>query len=186
MIFMKHLVKMFFVAAVAVSCASKTDYNPDSHLTPKEKEAVLTSIIRYAGKPPEDANADTKFDGRFDEYYKDKIKRTGFTGYAVKGDDYYFMITQVAPSFVEKRHATGGRFRLNDKGEVTEYEEIFRTWKMVPDTLARRSGVLFDKMVKGESLERYETRNSGGTEYIEFPDERVHYSVADRKWKVND
>jgi len=183
---MKHLVKMFLMAVIAVSCSSKADYNPNSHLTPKEKEAVLMSIIRYAGKPPENATEQTKFDAQYDDYYKEKIQNTGFTGYAVKGDDYYFMITQVAPSFVEKRHATGGRFRLNDKGEITEYEEIFRTWKMVPDTLKRRSMILFDKMVKGESLERYETRNSNGVEYVEFPDQRVKYSVADRKWKVLD
>jgi hypothetical protein len=183
---MKYIANLFLIVLIAASCASKDDYNPDSHLTAKEKEAVLTSIIRYAAKAPDEANAETKFDAKFDGYYKDKVKIAGFTGYAIKGDNYYFMITQVAPSFVEKRHATGGRFKLNDKGEVTEYEEIFRTWKMVPDTLSRRSAVLFDKMVKGESLTAYETRNSNGVEYIEFPDEKVHYNVTERKWKVNE
>jgi hypothetical protein len=52
---------------------------------------------------------------------------------------------------------------------------------MVPDTLVRRAGLLFDKMVKKESLERYLAKNSNGVDYIEFPDERVVYDKEQRK-----
>lgn len=51
------------------------------------------------------------------------------------------------------------------------------------DTLIRRGGLLFDKMVKGESLEPYVTKNSNGVEFIEFPDDNVYYDKKMRKWK---
>lgn len=144
----------------------------------------MTSIIRYFARRPEAATEDDKFDSKYDQYYQEKIKETGFVKYYATEEYYYFMVTQVAPSFVEKRHATGGRFKLNDKGEITYYEEVFRTWKMVPDTLARRSSILFDKMVKGESLEQYQTKNSKGVEFIEFPDDNVYYDEKARSWKT--
>jgi len=74
---------------------------------------------------------------------------------------------------------------LNDDGSIGEYEEVFRTWKMVPDTLKKRSSFLFDKMVKGESLEPYYTIVTGD-KYIEFPDERTYYDKSVREWKTKE
>ena len=72
---------------------------------------------------------------------------------------------------------------LIEEGKISDYEEVFRTWKMVPDTLAKREMILFDKFVRGESLTPYETKNSGGVEYIEFPDERTYFDKQAKQWK---
>jgi hypothetical protein len=80
--------------------------------------------------------------------------------------------------------ATGGKFILNEANKIEEYEEVFRTWKMVPDTLAKREMVLFDKLVKGESLQPYETKYSNGVEYIEFPDDNTYYDKEAKQWKT--
>ncbi len=85
---------------------------------------------------------------------------------------------------VDKRVATGGRFKVTTNGKLDEYEEVFRTWKMVPDTLKERSLFLFDKLVKGEALDSYETRNSSGIEYIEFPDEKTYFDKDAKQWKT--
>jgi len=169
---------------LASACSTKNDYNPASSLSAREKDAVMTTIIRYFARRPEGATEADKFDPKYDKYYQEKAKETRFEMYHATDEYYYFLVTQVAPSFVEKRHATGGKFKLNDNGEITYYEEVFRTWKMVPDTLKTRSGFLFDKMVKGEPLERYQTKNSKGVEYIEFPDDKVYYSADQRTWLV--
>jgi hypothetical protein len=170
----------FFV----VSCGQKKDYNPNTYLNPHEKDAIITTIVRYAAPRPDNVPDADKFNPRYDSFYLKKASQIRFEQYVAKDDDFYFLISQPAPSLIEKRHATGGRFQLNDKGEMIEYEEIFRTWKMVTDTLKTRSYFLFDKMVSGESLEPYYTKNSKGVDYIEFPNDRVYYDVAERKWKV--
>jgi hypothetical protein len=54
---------------------------------------------------------------------------------------------------------------------------------MIPDILKNRSYLLFDRMVKGESLEPYLTK-SAGDQYIEFPDDKVFYDVENRRWTV--
>lgn len=178
-----HLL-LFALALFFFSCNKKTSYNPDDHLTAATKDEVMTKVIRYLAKPPENTSDVEKFDKQYDEYYLDKMSRAKLEFYYPANGETYFLISQQAPSLYGKRHATGGKFKLNDKGELVDYEEIFRTWKMMPDTLLRRGGMLFDLMVKGESLEPYWTKNSHGEEYVEFPDPHVYYDKTERKWKT--
>jgi hypothetical protein len=182
---MKYLNIILVLAILCTACNSEKDYNPDDQLTPQQKEAIMTSLIRYIAKSPDGVSGEERFDSTYNEYYLKKMEQALFEKYVAKGDDYFFQVSQPAPSVTEKRHATGGRFRLNDRGEVTEYEEIFRTWKMVPDTLKKRSSLLFDKMVKGESLAPYLTKNSN-VEYIEFPDDKTFYDKTKRAWRTKE
>lgn len=167
-----------------ISCdKEKSGYEPDTWLTKSEQEAILKSTVRYFAKRPGAATEESKFDAQHDNYYQAKVKETDLLFYYPSNDMYYCLVSQIAPSILGKRHATGIRFKLNDKGELTEYEEVFRTWKMVPDTLQRRGYFLFDKMVKGEPLEMYQTKNSNGVEYIEFPDDLNSYDKEARRWR---
>jgi len=141
------------------------------------------AIIRYVAKAPENVNATEKFKSEYDSYYQERASFCFLEQYYKEGNTQFFLVTQPAPSLVEKRHATGGRIILNEDGSVKEYEEIFRTWKMAPDTLKVRSYFLFDKMVKGESLEPFHTIVTGD-KYIEFPDDRTYYDKAARQWRT--
>lgn len=170
------------VACIALGCGSKS-YDPADSLTPQEKDKVLATIVRYAVKPPENVKADERFSKEYDGYYKERARACRLERYYKDGSVEYFLISQPAPSLIEKRHATGGLLEMVD-GKLVRYEEVFRTWKMIPDTLQRRSYLLFDKMVKGESLERFRTKFTAPEEYIEFPDDLTWYDGKDREWKV--
>jgi len=98
------------------------------------------------------------------------------------GERNYFLISRRAPSLYDRRVATGGYVVFAEDGKGEDYEEVFRTWKMDPDTLVRRGLLLFDKMVDGEDLRPYETRNSGNTDFIEFPDAQTWYDKKSRSW----
>lgn len=181
---MRSTNKLLLVYFFFVCCSGKQSYDPNETLSAEQKDRIVTSIIRFATKKPEKSTEETKFQSQYDSFYMAQASTIRFELYFKKVDDHFFLITQPAPSLVEKRHATGGRLKLSEDGRITEYEEIFRTWKMVPDTLKRRSYLLFDKMVKGESLERYYTKNSNGVDFIEFPDDRTYFDITSRKWKV--
>jgi hypothetical protein len=170
---------------VVAGCSGSVDYNPDKSLTALEKDKFKMSIIRYAAKAPENVGRNEVFDKKHDDYFQERASFSFLEGYYKKGNDQYFLLTQPAPSVVEKRHATGGRVVLNEDGSIAEYEEIFRTWKMVPDTLKKRSYFLFDKMVKGEPLDPFYTASSGDM-YIEFPDDKTVYDKSIRAWKTRE
>ncbi|MBX2900928.1 MAG: hypothetical protein KF775_14850 [Cyclobacteriaceae bacterium] len=173
---------ILIVAIVVTSCSKPAPYSP-AQLSANQQAALKKTMVRYYARLAEEANQETKFESRFDDYYTRKANEATLMFYHPGKDSYFMMVSQLAPSMMGKRHATGIRFKLNDAGELTAYEEVFRTWKMLPDTLQKRGFVLFDKMVKGESLEKYETKNSNGVEYIEFPDDRNHYDTEARRWQ---
>jgi len=165
------------------ACSTKNNYQVSTHLTPQQQDEMMWKIIRYVGRAPEGLTFEERFYKPYDSLYQEQAKLHKFDAYYKSGNTHYFLVSRRAPSLVDKRVATGGKFVLVED-KVTEYEEVFRTWKMVPDTLAKRELFLFDKFVKGESLTPYETRNSHGIEYIEFPDERTYFDKALKQWKT--
>lgn len=181
---MKKITFVLMVLIMATGCTPHKDsINPDDHLSKTEKEAIKKAIIRYIAKPSDDEEPGQRFTSKFDKYYNEQAANATLEFYTVKDEYHYYLISQQAPSMIKKRHATAGRFKLNEKGEITDYEEIFRTWKMKPEDLTARSKILFMKLIKGESLEKYYTKNSGD-QYIEFPDDRTYYDREAREWKM--
>jgi len=173
-----------FITCALAACKTKESYLPQDHLSPQRHDEVMSKIIRYVGRKPEKATDSTKFLSKHDQHYLKQVASHKLDLYYNSDEgDQFFLISRVAPSIHVKHVATGGRFKMNEMDSLVEYEEIFRTWKMPYDTLMNRAGLLFDKMVKGESLESYFTKNSGGVEYIEFPDDNVYYDKQARKWK---
>jgi hypothetical protein len=175
---------VIMLALIAGACSTKNNYQVSAHLTPQEQDEMMWKIIRYIGRAPDGLTFEERFYAPYDSVYQEQAKLHKFDAYYKKGDTHYFLVSRRAPSLVEKRVATGGRFVLNSDNKLIEYEEVFRTWKLVPDTLAKREMVLFDKFVKGESLTPYETKNSNGIEYIEFPDDNTYFYKATRQWKT--
>jgi hypothetical protein len=179
----------FFVLAFAVmaACSTSADkYNPDKNFSPQELDANLWSIIRYLGRSPEGLTPLERFYPAYDSHYMEQMKLIHIDAWYKKNDTHYFLVSRVAPSVTEKRVATGGKVVFDDKGGIREYEEVFRTWKLVADTLKKRSLFLFDKMVQGENLKPFETKYSNGVEYIEFPDERTYFDKPERSWRMKE
>jgi hypothetical protein len=69
------------------------------------------------------------------------------------------------------------------QGEISEYEEIYRTWKMGQEDLAKKTATYFDHMVKGKDLSPFYTENIGNTENIEFPDAQTSFNKESRQWE---
>lgn len=143
----------------------------------------MWKIIRYIGRAPENLTLPERFYKGYDDHYKEQMSIHRLDAYYIDGHTHFFLISRKAPSLVDKRVATGGKMTLNDKGELTDYEEVFRTWKMTDSLQIKKSIFLFDKMVKGENLDPYLTKNSTPEEYIEFPDDYTYFDKVDRIWK---
>lgn len=171
------------MVVIVSACSTKNTYEVSKHLSPQQQDEMMWKIIRYVGRAPEGLTFEERFYTAYDSLYQEQARLHKFDAYFIKGNTHYFLVSRRAPSLVDKRVATGGKFVWSDN-KVSEYEEVFRTWKMVPDTLAKREMVLFDKFVRGESLTPYETRNSNGIEYIEFPDEHTYFDKVSMQWKT--
>jgi hypothetical protein len=180
---MKKL-SIFFLLLTSLSCQNKKSYLPSDHLSPQEEDKFMGSVMRYVSDLPRGASHETKFAAEHNEHYQEQQSRHRLDSYFPSKDKtIYFLISRGAPSLVEKRVAIGGKLKLALDGTIAEYEEVFRTWKMKPDVLKQRAEFLFDQMVKGENLDRYQP-NKTSEEWIEFPDGRVYYDTKSRQWKT--
>jgi hypothetical protein len=178
------LLSLLLIVSILQSCNRKKDYNPESYLSVKEKDRVLMSIIRYLGKTPENVALTERFDSKYDAHYLDIASRHRFDQYYMDDEGtHYFLISRPAPSLFEKRVATGGKLKFDENGNLIEYEEVFRTWKMEVEDLNAKGFLLFDLMVNGKDLRPYYRKNSL-EEYIEFPDDHNYYDKTERIWKV--
>jgi hypothetical protein len=167
------------------SCSQpQLNTNPDSYLTGDEQEAFKYEIIRYVGKLAPKATENTKFRSEFDEYYKKLAANHDLMGYYPneKTGEVFFLMNRIAPSLYLKKVATGGKLKRDGSGVITYYEENFRTYKMAEEDLAEKAGMLFQKYINGKDLSKYLYQNSQPEEYIEFPNEEVHYDADQRRW----
>lgn len=181
---MNSLKQLIPLILIFVAGCGPVSYKPGDKLTQKEQEDFKWKIIRYVGRSPDGLTVQERFYPQYDSHYLDQKALHSLDAWYEKNGTVYFMVSRRAPSLFEKRVATGGLVKFDADQNIEYYEEQFRTWKMVPDTLQKRSMFLFDLMLKGKPLESYQTLNSNGIEYIEFPDERTFFDIKERTWKT--
>ncbi|MFN4298855.1 MAG: hypothetical protein ACK4EX_03880 [Thermaurantimonas sp.] len=184
---LKTLSKILFVIIIFkfVSCSTSSfDFTPDNHLNSYEDSVFKYSIIRYAGKLPPKATHRIKFDPSFDEYYIQLARRHKIDFYYPSEDGFiYFQISRIAPSLHEKYVGIGGKLKKDLEGNITYYEEVYRTWKMPYDDLIKVSRQVFIDMVNGKKLDKYYTKNTPDNVFIiEFPDEETYFDTEKRIW----
>jgi len=164
------------------SCGSN-DYRPESHLQIPKQEILMNRVIRYMSRSPEGVAPEDRLDPEHDAHYAEQMSAHRLDALYEDDGTYYFLVSRLAPSLTEKRVAIGGKVTLGEDMQVQVYEEIFRTWKMEPDTLNRRGMLLFDRMVRGEDLTAFYSSRSGNADYIEFPDDRTFFDTQQRIWR---
>lgn len=153
-------------------------------LNADEQFEFKNEIVKYFGKSPVkfvDANQH-QLDSLFKEHYKKENQKHTLEFYYVQNDTINFLLTRIAPSRMLKKVALGGRMVKNQNGEITFYQEVFRTWKHPEEDLKPIMEMLFPKMVRGEDLSMYYPENSGDEWIIEFPDSENYYDTEKRRW----
>jgi hypothetical protein len=170
---------LFFL--VVFSCKEKDAYDPSRYLSQLAQDSLVYSTLRYSAKLPPTATHATKFDQAFDRYYRSLMPDYKLECYYPNDSVDYFLITRQARSVTPMREGIGGKIKIDPKGNVLLYEEIFRTWKMNVDSLEKRGKKLFDVTVKREDLSQYYTQYKRDR-YIEYPDNRFYFDKTDRRW----
>ena len=181
--------KFIYVFIVALFCSCQKEPNkilPSDYLSKEQIEAFKYDIVRYSDKFVKNATHETKFDSQFDSIYHLKAKSAELYHYYLdkNSNEVYFAIARIAPSLKVKRVVTAGKLTKDKDGNITFYEESFRTWKMEIPELKIKSKLLFEKYIQGEDLTKYYTKNSKGEFFIEFPDEINYYDSDLRRWET--
>ncbi|CAN5309599.1 hypothetical protein BH23BAC3_BH23BAC3_06620 [soil metagenome] len=170
-----------------LSCGSAVEnpiYTSDKFLSETDQQQFLNSVIRYMGKLPPKSDHKTKFLPEFDTYYENLAKEHSLDLFYEDPESgtIFFLASRKSPSLYDKRVSIGGELNFDDDGSITYYKEFFRTWKMEPLELTIKSGLLFREMIARNDLAPFYTENSGGEEYIEFPNTYTEFHAEQRQW----
>lgn len=178
---MKYIIPLFIL--LLLSSCKNNSYEPAKYLSKGEQDSLIYHVIRYSARLAPRSNHQIKFNPEFDEYYRAVATDYDIRAYYITPDStHYFLMTRVARSITPMRESIGCKMIYGPHHEIKEYEEVFRTWKMPEEELNKKFPMLFEKMVKGESLEPYYPKNAG-SKYIEFPDARFYFDKEQRKWR---
>ncbi|MCC5920002.1 MAG: hypothetical protein LAT68_06255 [Cyclobacteriaceae bacterium] len=178
-------VSFFFLLALCLFACDSRNFEVSEKLSKEEAKFYKSAIIRYVAPMPKKATTEDKFVATYNEWYENQMDKHRLELYYFDelSNRHYFSITRNAPSLYKKRVATSGYFTLNEKDEIIDYEEVYRTWRLVPEELQKKNKILFGKLIKGEDLSPFYTKNNE-EEYIEFPDDFVAYDKENRKWEM--
>lgn len=182
-------INIMVLTLLLVSCQespkANRSLNQIHELSEEAQREFSQKVIRYIGRKPEEASQENKFHAYFDEHYEKEIKSMHLSHYFAHPIDgrVFFVYNRIAPSVQLKKVALGGYVSFNQHGEVKQLKEVFRTWKNIPEHIDSISTILFDKMIDGESLEPYWTKNTNNFDFIEFPSDNVWYDTISFTWK---
>jgi|GEM_PF-2005777 len=178
---MKSILFCFCVIAL-VACQNSIR---KSEVLPKD--SLLDSIMPYIAKRADSIPLANRFNAVYKAYYSEqkKEKLYAFTHYAKCNDAYeYCIVKRLEPSLKHNKYsAVCMRFkRLPDGGiQAESFEELFWTWKMLPEQLVEKSDVLFDLAINHQPLSDYEPEKAQD-EWIEFPGNGVVYDIKTHTW----
>jgi transposase len=150
-------------------------------------QTLLDSLMPYIAKKPDTVAFANRFDAVNKPYYDQQKsdKSYAFTHYAKVNDGYeYVMVKRLEPSLKHNKFsAVCVRFKRLPNGQIQaeSLEELFWTWKMLPEQLAEKSDVLFDLAINQQSLSDYEPEKAQD-EWIEFPGNGVEYDIKTHTW----
>jgi len=166
-------------------CACERDrYNPSNELSKDQQARLVRQMVYYSTKLPPNAADFDKFDPKYNWYYDRAAAECSMLAFSANQDPgvWYFLVARKARSITPMQEGIAGKVKLNADGSLADYEEVFRVWKMHPDTLKVRGAMLFDRMVRGKDLSIFYPKFQGDN-FIELPTETYSYDKLTKRWK---
>jgi len=178
-------VHVLIIAAALFLISCKRDrYDPSHQFSDAEQAMLIRQMSYYVTKLAPNAGELDKFDAKYDWYYDRAASECRLLALypAQEPNSWYFLLARKARSLTPMDEGIGGILKLNASGALADYEEVFRVWKMQPDTLVERGSMLFDRMVRGKDLSLFYPKFQKDR-YIELPTEGYYFDKASKRWR---
>lgn len=148
---------------------------------------LLDSLLPFVAKLHDSIPDNERFNPKHKPYLgiHKQERAYSITHYKAGEDGFtYCIIRRLEPSLKKDKYASiCCRFKRLASGGVdtSSFEEIFRTWKMKPAELTKKTDELFEKAFTASDLSGYYPEKSRG-EWIEFPGNGTWYDSKAKIW----
>lgn len=174
-----NLILTTVVIAAFTSCAGKYDVN--RYYSVSERDSLLADLVTYIYVKPKYATWQSRFNPEYRTYYVSQLGKFRFERYYIddRGIHYYYLI-RPAHSAKGNIRGVGGRFKMNQSGEIIAFEEVFNTPVAALPELRSRGEELFNRLVKWGNVDDYLKH----PDYVEWPDEMTYYDTLQHEWLI--
>jgi hypothetical protein len=155
-------------------------YPIEKYLDKPKQDSLLADIITYIYIRPSEATAENRFEGQFRPYYVRQFNLFTWTFYQVKEGYHYFYLIRPARSPKGYKRGVCGKYKLNEKGKIMDFEEICNTPMLPENELYERGKELFEEVVKTGSLGKF----ADNLAYHEFPGITSKYDKKVYEWVI--
>ncbi|MDB5256404.1 MAG: hypothetical protein JWM14_1099 [Chitinophagaceae bacterium] len=166
------------------SCNKKTEYAVSKVIPEKaEQDSLLLRIITVIEEHiPDTVAKEDRFHPEHQEFFKTRLDRYKFV-YLYKNEqgEYLYYVTKPAYGVPELSVGLAGKFKLDEKNHLVDFEESYRLYRMPPEVLDKKSWEVYQAFVKGEDLQPFH-RSLDTDPYIEFPNDHVAYDKKKLDW----
>lgn len=162
---------------------ARSRYDAAAYFPGDQRDTMLTNMVTFIYKRPALATQATRTNPEFRPYYVENTRHFRWVYHHMTPDStHWFYLLRPARSLEGSLRGVGGRFRTNDRLELTAFEELFNTRVLAEDVLLDKGLVLFEEMLSTGTVDAYlEDRG-----LIEWPDDRLKYDQEMREWRYVD
>jgi hypothetical protein len=158
---------------------SNNPYPVDKYLDKKRQDSVMVDIITYIYVRPTEATSENRFELSFRPYYIKQLPLFEWIYYTTRDNlTHYFYIKRPARSPKGYKRGVGGKYKLDKKGKITDFEEIFNTPMLPDDDIYSRGREVFEEILKTGGVGRLENNQA----YIDFPNQHSIYDKEKHEW----
>lgn len=172
-------ISSIILIVVVFACNTKDKYDINRYYTPKEQDAILTSIIAYIYTAPLYSKMEDRFEPKHRQYYSSLTSKFKIIKYYVADDSTHFFYLLRPSSIASEHRVVAGHFKLKKNFGLKDFREEFVTTVMPESDLTGKSVFLFDEMVKGKI-----TDYLGMETYIQWPNKISYYDTITYEWKL--
>jgi hypothetical protein len=170
------------VLSIAGCNSDKNEFSVEKYFDRVSRDTLLVNMVTYIGVKPRFADFQSRHNPQHRKFYTSQARNFRFQYYHVTPDSiHYYYLIRPARSTKGNLRGVGGRFRINQKLELVEFEEIFNTPVLPEVTLESRGRTLFVEMVDKGNVDRF----LGNIEYVEWPDDRLKYDREKKEWRFD-
>jgi hypothetical protein len=177
---MKYLLYLLLIGIGIQACRSTDEFSVDHYYTNTERDTLLTGIVQYVDYVARGATIENRLEPRFRALYATRLPKYAIDRYFIAPDStHYFFVTRPGGQNPLYKRGVGGKLRVDAKGRITEFEELYNTPRLKDfDELKKRGRYIFGEMVKRGNVDDLVQMKL----YIEWPDSMLVYDRKQHWW----
>lgn len=180
---LQKLAILFLISGVISFCSQKRNlvkYDINSYVDQPQQDSILTEIIINIYKVPKGVRKEYKRNPEYRKLYISQIPNFQFLKYHIVDSSqfHYFYLIRPARNVHGHKRGVAGRFKLEGKYKLTDFEEIFNTPMISEEDIIEKGEYLWNDLMYFGHVDRYFLNK----QYIEFPDELTRYDKIKMEW----